>query len=152
MKLVFTFCNSLLVTSRIDVCIIKPVIFVHVILLNLITPTSWTPCSTLIQIQNSLAWNWECSCFNVHYRLSPLKKNDKILLKVHRYSNVDVCSKNLVVRYQCTLGTGKTKQHFVLFIPISKREEVNSLSKNNFIINNTCMTSFICAADRTFTN
>ena len=81
---------------------------------------SWTPCSTLKQVHNSLAWNWECSCFKVYYRLRPLKKYDKILLKVHSYSNVVVCSKNFVGRYQCTLGTGKTKQQFVLFIPIPK--------------------------------
>ena len=70
----------------------------------------------------------------MHYRLSPLKK---IFLKVNSYSNLVVCSENIVVRYQCTLGTGKTKQHFVLFIHIPKREEVNSLSNNNFIINDT---------------
>ena len=87
-----------------------------------------------VDSQYLIAWNWECSCFKVHYRLSPLKK---ILLKVHSYSNVVVCSKNIVVRYQCTLGTGKTKQHCVLCIHIPKREEVNSLSNNNFVINNT---------------
>ena len=44
-------------------------------------------------------------------------KLDKILFKVHRYSNVDVCNKNLVVRYQCPHGTRKTRNSlFCLFL------------------------------------
>ena len=54
-------------------------------------------------------------------RLWYICKWDKLLFKVHRYSNVDVCNKNLVVRYQCTHGTmQENKEHFVLFTPIPK--------------------------------
>ena len=75
-------------------------------------------------------------------------KLDKILFKAHRYSNVVVCSKNFVVRYQCTLGTRKTR-NFVLFTPIRKRWRVIHCLK--IIHRKRYMTSFMCVDYRAVT-